>query len=169
MTLDDTWLASTEVTLQSAEQNRRGLPPIHVRAVTMPSERIFYELIGGEAPSPNVGKALETALVDLFDLSEYATGRYQYAERAYLAISDQFEIPIFGSGPKRFENLGAFLAANTPGGAAVVDYVFHTGPPSIPFLCAVGGVTLAMNVAIPATHALGTGLEHRIKKALEVL
>ncbi|MFI6663093.1 hypothetical protein ACIBL8_47330 [Streptomyces sp. NPDC050523] len=169
MTLDDTWLASTEVTLQSTDEFYGELPPIHVRAVTVPSERMFYALVGGEAPSHNIEKTLERALADVFGSSEYDSGRYGYAESAYRAISEHLKIPVFGSGPKRFENFGAFVAANAPGGAAVAGRVIHGGPPSIPFLCAVGGLTLALNVAIPVTRGLGSGLEYRIKKGAALL
>ncbi|MFE9647466.1 hypothetical protein ACFYO0_25785 [Streptomyces sp. NPDC006365] len=169
-TKDGSWLITTEVVLEVEEHDPDPLPPVLARLAVIDTAEFFWQEVD-RSPLFNYdsrkSKAFDQVLSECLAEVFRRAGYKQYAHLADAAYASvvQLPVPTFGSSPTQWTALGQFLQATAVPGAAAISESLGA-PPSITFMCAVGGMTLLLNIGVPVSKAIGRGLAYRIDQLL---
>lgn len=171
--VSNSWMISSEFVIEP--QGAERLPTLHVLATSVLNSALNSiprgpreptSPLGAFAPLTELSPRLSAsgalfAYLDSLRRTERLSGA-QVAE-LYDGLAAVVRVPVFGSAPKDWTSLASALTGGLTSGV-VVGY---DGEPFMVLLAGVS-VTLVLNVALPASHAVGRGLEYRILKRMGV-
>ncbi|WP_435609898.1 hypothetical protein [Streptomyces sp. C10-9-1] len=167
---DGSWLITTEVVLEPEQHDPDPLPPVLARITVIDNVEFFWQEVERESlldydstKSKGFNQVLSECLVEVFKRAGYQP-YHHLADATYSSVV-QLAVPTFGSPPSQWVPLDRVLQTTGIPGAAAVS-VGLGAPPSITFMCAVGGMSLLLNIAVPVTKAVGRGLAYRIDQLL---